>query len=82
VLVVLYDPKQGRFAADNAAKVASGIMGSLLRRFEVPADRPEELVAELAREAALTRARAAPQARPRLRASPALISDPAAGEGR
>ena len=82
VLVVLYDPKQGRFAADNAAKVASGIMGSLLRRFEVPADRPEELMAELAREAALTRARAAPQARPRLRASPALISDPAAGEGR
>jgi len=83
VLVVLYDPKQGRFAADNAAKVAGGIMGSLLRRFEVPADRPEELVAELAREAALARgARALPPARPRLRASPALISDPAAGEGR
>jgi cell division protein FtsI/penicillin-binding protein 2 len=83
VLVVLYDPKQGRFAADNAAKVAGGIMGSLLRRFEVPADRPEELVAELAREAALARgARPLPPARPRLRASSALISDPAAGEGR
>lgn len=83
VLVVLYDPKQGRFAADNAAKVAGGIMGTLLRRFDVPADRPEELVAELAREAALARGeRALPPARPRLRASPALISDPAAGEGR
>jgi hypothetical protein len=84
VLVVLYDPKQGRFAADNAAKVAGGIMGGLLRRFEVPADRPEELFADAAREAAaLARApRSLAPANPRLRASRAVISDPAVGEGR
>jgi cell division protein FtsI/penicillin-binding protein 2 len=84
VLVVLYDPKQGRFAADNAAKVAGGILGGLLRRFEVPADRPEELFADAAREAAaLARAPRSPTpANPRLRAARAVISDPAVGEGR
>jgi hypothetical protein len=43
VLVVLRDPKRGRFAADNAAKVAGGIMGDLLHGFEVPPDHEEEL---------------------------------------
>ncbi len=42
VLVVLDDPKRGRFAADNAAKVAAGLMGRLLERFEVARDRPDE----------------------------------------
>jgi cell division protein FtsI/penicillin-binding protein 2 len=77
VLVVLYNPKHGRFAADNAAKIAGGVMGELLNSFEVPSDRPEELLAEAAR-AAKARAQASPRLPPRL----SLMSSPAVGEGR
>jgi cell division protein FtsI (penicillin-binding protein 3) len=49
VLAVLYHPKHGRFAADNAAKVAAPLLGELLGRFEVPRDRPEELTGAEAR---------------------------------
>ena len=42
VLTVLYHPRHGRFAADNAAKVAGPLLGRLLDRFEIPRDRPEE----------------------------------------
>lgn len=77
VLVVLYNPKHGRFAADNAAKIAGGIMGELLTSFEVPSDRPEELIAEAAR-AAKARAPANARLPPRL----SLMSSPAVGEGR
>jgi cell division protein FtsI (penicillin-binding protein 3) len=42
VLVVLYRPRHGRFAAENAAKVAAPLLGRLLERFEIPQDRPEE----------------------------------------
>ncbi len=45
VLTVLHDPKHGRFAADNAAKVAGHVMGELLTRFNVPQDRREEVAA-------------------------------------
>jgi cell division protein FtsI (penicillin-binding protein 3) len=38
VLAVLDEPKLGRFAADNAAKVAAPLLGRLLERFEVPRD--------------------------------------------
>jgi cell division protein FtsI/penicillin-binding protein 2 len=78
VLVVLYNPKKGRFAADNAAKIAGGVMGDLLTAFEVPADRPEELMADAAKAAARSR----PPAAPRLPARLSLISSPAVGEGR
>ncbi|MSR45848.1 MAG: penicillin-binding protein 2 [Planctomycetes bacterium] len=45
VMAVLYHPRKGRFAADNAGKVGGAVMGSLLERFEVPRDRPEEVAA-------------------------------------
>ena len=78
VLVVLYHPKKGRFAADNAAKIAGAVMGDLLTTFEVPADRPEEQLADAAKAAA----RPHPPAAPRLPVRAAVISSPAVGEGR
>lgn len=44
VLTILHHPRRGRFAADNAGKVGGAVMGALLERFDVPRDRPEELL--------------------------------------
>jgi cell division protein FtsI/penicillin-binding protein 2 len=78
VLVVLYHPKKGRFAADNAAKIAGSVMGELLTAYEIPADRPEEILADAAKAAATTHAPAGS----RLPGRRSLISSPAVGEGR
>lgn len=78
VLVVLYHPKKGRFAADNAAKIAGEVMGDLLHAYEVPADRPEEILADAAKAAATTHATTGAH----LPGRRSLISSPAVGEGR
>lgn len=72
VMTVLYHPRSGRFAADNAGKVAGAVMGSLLERFEVPRDRPEETaaVAPVGAE------------HPLVERAASVVASPAVGEGR
>ncbi len=79
VLTVLHHPRRGRFASDNAGKVAGAVMGALLERFDVPRDRPEEVLAtDPEGLAAAARAPAAPLAEP----EPELLISPAVGEER
>jgi cell division protein FtsI (penicillin-binding protein 3) len=73
VLVVLNAPKHGRFAADNAGKVAGAAIGRLLERFDVPRDRPDEVATSLDSNSSAPRHVA--------RASNVVVS-PTVGEGR
>jgi len=80
VLAVLHHPRKGRYAADNAGKLASKVLGGLLERFEVPPDRPEELVS--AGPKAEDGGAAPAGRRPLASAAPGVIASPAVGEGR
>jgi hypothetical protein len=78
VLAILHHPRKGRFAADNAGKVASAVLADLLERFEVPCDRPEER-SERVGDAVAGGTLVTP---PLASDAPGVIASPAVGEGR
>ncbi len=80
VLAILYHPRRGRFAADNAGKVGAAVMGALLEQVDVPRDRPEELLAADSGTPVSRRVR--PEVAPLASVEPRVVTSPAVGEGR